>query len=232
MAARPHLLRAAILAALAVVAGPVLAQRVEGAWLRGQGQGFTEYSLGTGNAWISVGCDEAATLDGSGTGIYLELGSGLPPAHSTLVFDIDGHSLTVPSCASGGVSLQGSPEIEPALREILGRMLTGRVLTVTASNGHRGIFPLDGFAALVTPPCKTPAGDISPVSAATAPPAAPAAPQAPPAGEMQLGAWTFRQGATGGGVIGRAEDGATILRLACDRRAGARLAGALTGYAG
>lgn len=218
---------AAILALAAPLVTPSYAQNA-GNWHKESAQGFTEYSSQSGSDWIAIGCDDAATMDGSGTRISLEFSGSLPPPNSALTFSVDGETLTIPSDRSGGISLYQCPDCEQHLHRLLAAMLNGSQVDVMASDGRRASFPLGGFAALMTESCRMPLAAFSPSQVATSTAQA-AAPDGPDTG---TGRWIAETGSGNAIATGRADDGMTALSLACGQGSGGRINALLEGYVG
>ena len=152
---------AAVLAAL--IAAPALAQAPRllaqaGSWSKVSAAGVVAYLArdGAGGS-VEIGCDFARTLDGSATGITLEIGGRLLPPDSVIEFRVHGESITMPSGKSGGVSLAKCPSCKEQFPRLWSLMRAGEQLEVIASDGRRAIFPLDGAAELMPAvPCGEP----------------------------------------------------------------------------
>lgn len=216
--------------------GLSLAQAIEaGDWTANFGHGYFEYQNRGDGGSMTVGCDIAFSLDGSGSGLSFQLGGSMPPPSSELVISIDGKETVVPAGTAGGLDFSDCPECVSLFSQIVSDMATGSELAVTASDGRTARFNLAGLASLMTAPCPTPEGDVE--VAAPAPEASDAPePEAtvPDATEPADGQWALHTDPARGvaSARGMAEDGVTAIKLGCSSGSGKAVQGSISGYRG
>jgi hypothetical protein len=142
---------ALLAAAAAAGQSPVLLGEA-GSWQKVFAAGLEVYQTSGADGAFSIDCDVASTLDGSATGISIQMPDGLLPPDSEVTLAVDGAGpMVFPTDRSGGVGLRGCPECRSRLAQLWPLLRSGSRLEVVASDGRRATFRLDGTAALMPP---------------------------------------------------------------------------------
>lgn len=158
-----------------------------GNWTKIEAAGMTAYQTNDNRSgsYIEIGCDEAASLDHTGTGISLEIGGKMLPANSQIRFIVDGETITIPSGKSGGVSTLRCPECAQKFAQLWPLLRQGSRLEVVASDGRQARFSLKG------------SGQVMPVRpCGSTPDGAPGSSASPAGGEL-VGLWLGLHGGVG-----------------------------------